>query len=133
MLDEHKLFELVGLFKKKVTLLNLFNYFEYLGLQYSVQVKCDKYAENKKPGRGHFFLQHSNDRVKNNMNAVKLNYAIFFIFLKEKKTMNKIYQVQKIKTNKQQLRLVQIFHVMIYAFMPLVFSRTKYISTSLPL
>lgn len=33
MLDEHKLFELVGLFKKKVTLLNLFNYFEYLGLQ----------------------------------------------------------------------------------------------------
>lgn len=54
---------------------------------------------------GTFFLQHSNDRVKNNMNAVKLNYAIFF-YLKKKKTMNKIYQVQKIKTNKQQLRLV---------------------------
>lgn len=52
---------------------------------------------------GTFFLQHSNDRVKNNMNAVKLNYVIF---KKKKKTMNKIYQVQKIKTNKQQLRLV---------------------------
>lgn len=105
MLDEHKLFELVGLFKKKVTLLNLFNYFEYLGLQCTLfRSSVTNMQKIRNQEEGTFFLQHSNDRVKNNMNAVKLNYAIFFI--KKKKTMNKIYQVQKIKTNKQQLRLV---------------------------
>lgn len=117
--------------KKKVTLLNLFNYFEYLGLQCTLfRSSVTNMQKIRNQEEGTFFLQHSNDRVKNNMNAVKLNYAIFFI---KKKKLNKIYQVQKIKTNKQQLRLVQIFHVMIYAFMPLVFSRIKYISTSLPL
>lgn len=84
MLDEHKLFELVGLFKKKVTLLNLFNYFEYLGLQCTLfRSSVTNMQKIRNQEEGTFFLQHSNDRVKNNMNAVKLNYAIFFYLKKQ--------------------------------------------------